>query len=38
MLPNMGGLDLSPIVALFAVKLTEILLVGWLQALGKSWI
>lgn len=38
LLPNMGGLDLSPLVALFAVKLTEILLVGWLQAFGKSWM
>ncbi len=36
LMPNMGGLDLSPIIALFAVKFTEILVVGWLQEVAKS--
>jgi YggT family protein len=38
LLPNMGGLDLSPIVALFVIKLAEILVVGWLQAVAKTLI
>lgn len=37
-IPNLGGLDLSPLVALFAIKLTEILLVGWLGQMGKGLI
>ena len=37
-LPNMGGLDLSPIAALFLLKMSEILLVGWLSELGKQLV
>ncbi len=37
-LPNMGGLDLSPIAALFLLKISEILLVGWLSELGKQLV
>ena len=38
LLPNFGGIDLSPIVALFVIKLTEILIVGSLQNLAKTWL
>jgi uncharacterized protein YggT (Ycf19 family) len=34
----MGGLDLSPIAALFLLKMSEILLVGWLAELGKQLV
>lgn len=37
-LPNMGGLDLSPIIALFAIKFLEILVVGSLQNFAKAWV
>lgn len=37
-MPNMGGLDLSPILALFIIKLSEIFIVGWLQQLAAQWV
>lgn len=37
-MPNMGGLDLSPIVALFIIKLSEILIIGWLKILAYQWV
>ncbi|MCI4410679.1 MAG: YggT family protein [Thiotrichales bacterium] len=38
LLPHLGGIDLSPLVALFALKMTEILVVGWLVALGSQLV
>jgi hypothetical protein len=29
---------LSPIVALFIIKLSEIFIVGWLQQLAAQWV
>jgi YggT family protein len=37
-LPNMGGFDLSPILGLFIIKLSEIFIVGWLTTLAKNFI
>ncbi len=37
-MPQMGGLDLSPIAALFLIKISEILLVGWLTQIGKQLV
>jgi YggT family protein len=38
LLPNMGGMDLSPLLALFVLKMSEILLVGWLAELGQRLV
>lgn len=37
-LPQMGGIDLSPLVALFIIKLSEIFIIGWLQQLAAQWL
>lgn len=38
LLPNLGGIDISPLVGLFVIKMSEILLVGWLTELGKQLV
>lgn len=36
LLPNMGGVDLSPLIALFAIKIVEIFVVGSLNQLAMN--
>lgn len=38
LLPPMGGLDLSPIFAILAIKLTQIIVVGSIAQIGNSMI
>jgi YggT family protein len=38
LIPPIGGFDLSPIIAILAIKVTQILLVGSLAQLGQSMV
>jgi len=38
LLPPMGGFDLSPIIAILVIKLTQIVVVGSIAQLGQSFI
>lgn len=38
LIPPMGGMDFSPIIAILAIKLTQIVVVGSIAQLGQSFI